>query len=72
MKRAFLLCALCLTGCATNMIRADAIDGTLRRVAERHDVYIQADPDLDELERDIYLRDTELLRRLLDEAGKER
>lgn len=59
-----------LTSCTppSNYIRSEAVDGPFRGVADRHDAYVNADESLDDLERRIYLRDTELLRRLLDEA----
>ena len=70
--RKFLLgfIAVFCCGCMTGMIRAEAVDGTLRAVAGRHDKYITADSTLVDIERRIYLRDTELLTHLLDEAQK--
>jgi hypothetical protein len=61
---------LSLTGCCPQKtISADAIAGPLNRVSDRHDGYAEKDPDLDEVERRIYLRDTELLRQVLEESG---
>lgn len=61
--------SLALLGAScTHMISADAVDGTLRRVADRHDAYVQADPQLSDLERRADLRDTQLLRQALDTA----
>jgi len=64
------LAALLLCGCQTDMVRAAAIDGLVQRVSERHDVYVKADESLDEDERKTYLRSTELLRKVLEEAQK--
>lgn len=55
-------------GCQTGTIQADAVDGTFRRVAERHDRYIAADPGLSAVEKSVSLRDTGLLRAVLDAA----
>lgn len=77
-----LLILLMLVGCgAPGYIKASAIDGTLRRVIERHDAYTDADPALDEklgkskkdkqarvLQYRTNKRDTELLLELLDEV----
>ena len=58
-----------LVGCGTpGYIRADAIEDTLMGVMERHDFYVSSDPDLSDLSKRVSLRDTELLRRLLEEA----
>jgi hypothetical protein len=46
------------------------VDGTFRRVAARHDKYIADDITLSPLEKRIDLRDTELLRGVLDAAKK--
>lgn len=69
---AFVVMVLLLfTGCAPEgYVRADAIKGTLLRVAERHDAYTKADKDLKESNRKRNLRDTALLRRLMEEATK--
>jgi hypothetical protein len=62
---------LVCSGCATSgTIRAAAVDSTFRRVADRHDKYINADPTLSDLEKRVDLRDTAVLRGVLDEANK--
>lgn len=66
---------LCLAACALGVgcapkhtINADAIDGPLYRVSDRHDAYVQNDESLSDVERSTALRDTELLRKVTDEA----
>lgn len=69
---AFLL--LTVTGCAgmagggTGSLRVAAVEGAFRRVAIRHDNYVNVDPSLTPLERRIDLRDTELLRAAIEAA----
>lgn len=56
-------------GCgAPGMIRATAVEGTLRRVIERHEIYTKDNDNLSNLQRRVDLRDGELLSRVLDEA----
>jgi hypothetical protein len=62
--------ALPLAGCQTGMVRVDAIEPALTSVMERHDTYVKEDPNLTDLMKEIYLRTTELLRKLLEEAKK--
>ncbi len=63
---------LALTSCQSGMILVDAIGSPMRRVMDRHDEYVRADDSLIDLEKQIYLTDTELFRRILDAAsGKE-
>lgn len=66
------LLLLGLTGCAgsSGTIRAAAVDSTFRRVAARHDAYVNGDATLPPLAKTIALQDTALLRGVLDEAGK--
>jgi hypothetical protein len=65
----FFLLIASVVGCTgPGVIQAQAIDGSVRRVADRHDEYVQRDQFMSELERRIALRDTELLRKVLDEA----
>jgi hypothetical protein len=68
----FLTLALCslvaVAGCQSGTIQAAAVDGAFRRVAARHDVYVASDPLLSPLEKRIDLRDTELLRGVLNAA----
>lgn len=61
--------SLLLSGCGTpGYVRVDAIEGTLNRVMDRHDVYVERDHDLSSAQQKRNLRDTELLRKLLAEA----
>lgn len=69
-KRLFLAPLLLLAGCASNMISVDAIKGSVEAVSARHDAYVEADDSLSADERSIFLRTTELLRRILEEASK--
>lgn len=69
--RALLISLVLLCGCGTpGYIRADAIDGTVKRIRQRHDFYVKADSELAPLERRANLRDTELLETALNEAKK--
>lgn len=62
---------LVLTGCGTpGYVRADAIEGTVRGLVQRHDAYVEADESLSDLDRRIHLRDGELLLRLIEEAQR--
>jgi hypothetical protein len=72
MKRflALVFAASMLASCQTGMIRADAIDGPVNRITDRHDAYVKADDSLSNEEKSIYLRSSELLRRVIAEAGK--
>lgn len=63
-----LLALLCLGCTSGSAIDADLIGPTIRDVAEVHDKYVQEDPDLTEAERSIYLTNTQLLRKALEEA----
>lgn len=65
---AVLLCAV-FVGCGTpGYIKASAIEGTLVRLIDRHDVYVEADASLSEPQRRANLRDGTLLKKLLSEA----
>ncbi len=64
------LLALFLTSCKTNMIRVGAIDGPIERITERHDDYVRGDESLSGDEKEIYLRSSELLNRIIEEAKK--
>lgn len=70
MKRILAIVALVavLPSCKVGMLSADLIDGSLRGIADRHDAYVQVDPGLTDLERKVFLRDTEIVRRILDEV----
>lgn len=67
---ATLALAATLTSCSTSMISVDAIRDPIMLVSDRHDAYVEADPDLSDSEKDIFLRTTELLRKILEEASK--
>jgi len=71
MKRLMLIAivlALNSFGCQTGTIQASAVDSTFRRVADRHDKYVAGDASLSALDKSIDLRDTSLLRGVLDAA----
>ena len=59
-----------LASCQMGMIRADAIDGPVNRISDRHDAYVKEDDSLSDEEKSIYLRSSELLKRIIAEAGK--
>jgi len=59
-----------LASCQTGMVYADAIDGPVNRISDRHDAYVKDDASLSADEKAIYLRSSELLRRVLEEAKK--
>lgn len=60
-----------LIGCGTpGYIRADAIEGTVTAIIDRHDAYVDNDPSLKELERRIYKRGGELIKMLIEEAQR--
>lgn len=59
---------LILAGCQSGLINASAVDRPARKIAARHDTYVEADPKLSELERRIELRDTAELLGVLDAA----
>lgn len=66
----FIIPALMLASCQTGMVRANAIDGPIKRIAARHDAYVILDESLSDDEKAIYLRTTELLKRIVAEAKK--
>ena len=72
MKRLIAIVALWafLPSCSMNMIHVDAIANSVADISARHDAYVEADPLLSDIEREIYLRDTELLGRVIEEAQK--
>ena len=68
---------LLLSGCSKGMIRADAIDGSIKIVSERHDRLVNVTKDVngdgvvnstDDQDRETYLRTTKLLRKVVDAA----
>lgn len=67
----FAVVAACvaLAGCGPKKtIDAEAMDGVARPVLERHDQYVRDDNTLEQVEKDTFLRSSELVRQLLDEA----
>jgi hypothetical protein len=58
------------TGCKSHMINVDALEGGLVKVLDRHDAYVKADTSLEDLVKQVYLRSTELIRMILEEAKK--
>lgn len=65
-----LILTLMFASCQTGMIRADAIDGPVNRISDRHDAYVKEDASLSADEKAIYLRSSELLRRVIAEAKR--
>jgi len=70
LKHFWLAPVLLLSACSMNMIHVDAIADSVAMISERHDAYVEADPALSALEREVYLRDTELLGLVIEEAQK--
>ena len=58
-----------VSGCCPGMVRVEAIDGTVDSITERHDAYVEADTTLTDEQKEVYLRSTELLQKLLKEAA---
>ena len=70
-RRPLVLCPLLLAGCCQRgAVDADAVLPAARRVVERHDAYVEADPALSPQDRATYLRTGELLLRTLNEAAR--
>ena len=65
-----LVVACTLGACQGGMVRADAIDGLVREVADRHDAYVAADVTATAVQRSVWQRSTALLRAVLAEAMK--
>lgn len=60
-----------MTGCASRgQIDAEAAAGILEPVVQRHQGYVQNDPNLSDVERSTYLRSGALAQKLLDEARR--
>ncbi|MEE8494673.1 MAG: hypothetical protein V3S25_11570 [Nitrospirales bacterium] len=59
-----------LGACSTSMIQVDAISDTVAAISERHDAYVEADPLLNDLQREAFLMDTEMLQAVIEEAQK--
>lgn len=64
------LLLICFVGCKGGMISVDAIDGSVQKVSDRHDAYVNADLSLSADQKRTFLRTTELLRLVLEEAKK--
>jgi hypothetical protein len=65
-----LAAVLALPSCQTGMISVSNVENGLMGVLDRHDTYVKADTKLDALLRGIYLRTTELIRKVIEEAKK--
>ena len=66
------VCAVALASCAPRkVINAEAISGPLSTVLDRHDAYVSADGNLLPVERETFLRSSDLIRATLQEALKE-
>jgi len=66
----FAALAICgLAGCS-GMIKASQVKIPMNGIMDRHDAYIEADAAMSDLQRRIYLRDSEIIRGVLDEALK--
>ncbi len=70
LRAALIIPMLALASCATDMIRVGAIDGPIERITARHDQYVRDDESLSGDEKEIYLRSSELLNRIIEEAKK--
>lgn len=75
MKKLFVLAVLLLAGagCSKGTIRADAIDGLIRQVSDRHDALLNGTLDpktISEADKATFLRSTYLLKEVVKEAQK--
>ena len=67
------LLLLACAGCSKGMIRADAIDGLVRQVTERHDAMLNGTLDpktISEADKATFKRSTFLLNEVVREAKK--
>jgi bifunctional pyridoxal-dependent enzyme with beta-cystathionase and maltose regulon repressor activities len=63
---------LCTPGCVgKGQIAAVDVQEVVQLVCDRHDVYVASDSSLVEIQRDVYLRSTELLRAIVRTAIEE-
>lgn len=60
--------ALAVVACDAGKVDAEALDGVMHPVLDRHDAYVIEDESLEEVERSTALRSSEIIRRLVDEA----
>jgi hypothetical protein len=72
-----LLCGLLVTsmmflaGCDRgDKVDLQAVDAPIRELLARHDAYVKADKNLEKVDKDIYIRTSDLVRRVLDTAHK--
>lgn len=67
----FMCCLLfVLAGCENaKKVRLDAVDASLREMATTHDKYVKNDKTLPQVEKDIRLRESQLVIKLLDQAS---
>lgn len=64
-----LLTGLFIAACAPKRsIDAEALNGVVQPVLDRHDAYVAADPTLDSVQKEVYLRSTEQIRATMNEA----
>jgi hypothetical protein len=69
---AMLVCVAVLApGCTwqRGQINVSAIQDSVVDITARHDLYVKDDPALDDLTKGVLLRESELLRRVVDEAA---
>jgi 1,4-dihydroxy-2-naphthoate octaprenyltransferase len=62
-----------LSGCCKGHIAAEAVDGLVTKVADRHDRFVKGEAtaeDKDPKNKETFLRSTELLRKVVSEAKK--
>lgn len=61
-----------MAGCCpySDHVSVDAIREPAKAVIQRHDIYVHGDPSLLDIERRIYLRTSEELNGVLDEAAR--
>lgn len=61
--------ALVVSACAPrNSINADTLNAVATPVLIRHDAYVLNDPNLDPVEREVYLRSSAMMRATINEA----
>jgi hypothetical protein len=66
-----LACIWTFQGCvASGQIAAEDIHPALHLVCDRHDAYVHADTTLTSIQSQTYLRSSELLRLIVDEAAE--
>lgn len=68
----FIAIVFASSGCSSGMIRVEAIQDSVERICDRHDVYVQQDPNLDDVQRESQLLTSHLLRQVVAEAADEK